>query len=177
MVEILLKREKSPLRSIQLMARSCLENIVKQYPSEELLVEFAGASLRKNRSLVDPTAFQCLTQLIEMMRPALSKINNETLRLLFVTMRLVMKADNGSQKVMAKRVFQLLYQLMGDTNFKKYLQLLAENSVISVGDAQEIYGIFVDEQRQRVSIKNEKDNYRKSFKGVRFPVCFELKMK
>lgn len=150
LIPLLLAKCKSPQKSIKRMAATCLESLVTQFTCETTLVEFCTNTVRKNKS-VDKEGFYFLTKSISIMKAGLSAVQGETLRYIFITMRLATTSDNGENKALAKRIIRFLHELMGSENYAAYLHYLVLNNVMGKTDAEELMEVVTDRPRHRAS--------------------------
>lgn len=151
LIQILLSKCKSSHKAIKAMSETCLQAIVENFTCDDTLVEFCTNTIRKNKT-VDKEGFHFLANSISIMNENISKINNETLRYLFITMKLVISSDSGDNKALAKRIIRFIFQLMGKDNFINYLHFLVLNKIISEKDSDEFMEIVSDKQKVRPSI-------------------------
>lgn len=172
LIQILLNKSKSPHKAIRLMAEDCLGSLVENFTCDETLSEFCSNTIRKNK-LTDKIGFHYLAASISVMNENISKISNETLRLIFVTMRLVINSDSGENKSLAKRILRFMNQLMGIENFTRYIEYLVLNNILNKLDAEELIDIIKEKPKIRPSIALSLKE-RRSVNTTKYKPSFEL---
>lgn len=161
LIELILSHANSQHKSIRLMAEQCLTRIVENFNSDETITEFCAQVSKKNKT-VDNVGFNYLVHSIRLLNDKLSMVNNQTLRTIFTTMRLVMRSDSGGNKQLAKKIMQFICFLMGQENYHKYLGFLVQNNVFSIQDAEDLMAIVVHRKSSRVSLLPHIMNSRQS---------------